>query len=588
MARTTQSTPRKKTSPKRMRPAKRLSKDERAKRRRDKKFRTDINTVFTNAGFTQVKTRGTQLTIAGRQGDIDSFFVYENVLVLVEDTTAKDVKDHIGKTSSFFSHIAGHPNEALGVLSSKFVTFRSTSTKDGFDDAEYHWVFVYCSLNAFDRKYEERHPNLSFLRYASLQYFLSLSKTIGGSVRFELFRFLGLKMSEIGIEKSGQDKREYTALVLPEAPSGFPPGHKVVTFLVEPEALLEQAYVLRRDGWQDNECLYQRLLVRGKIASMREYLASQGRVFVNNIVATLPDDTRFLNVRTGKEIAAADLSVKEPVKVEFRRTLGSIGLVDGQHRVFAYHEGKDKLDSQIGLLRKKQHLLITGILYPPGTDLLARTQFEARLFLEINDKQTRARGDLKQAIQTILEPYSDVAVAKRVVSSLAETGPLCGYLEEHFFDRGKIKTTSIVSYAMRHLVAIDGADSLYRIWTHPQRGKLAQQKAKPKQQRGKDLLDEYVRFCSAHLSDFIGGLQQNLPPELWSEDKRVSRVLTTTTINGLISCLRLVIQGGKAGDLAFYRQAFGKCTVDFSPANYAYRSSHWRRLGKKLYEECFE
>ena len=583
MAKVAQPTPKKRRPNKRKSHAKKLSQKERAIKRRDWKFRTDINTVFTNATFKQVATRDTQLTIADRQGDIDSFFVYENVLVVVEDTTltdVKDIKDHISKSSSFFSHIAKHPEEALRVFSSKFQSFRAIKARSGFDDAEYRWVFVYCSLNPFDRKYEARYPNLNFLRYASLQYFLSLSKTIKGSIRFEILRFLGLKMSDIGNQQSGQDKREYTALVLSESPSGFPPGHKIVTFLVEPQTLLEQAYVLRRDGWEDSECLYQRLLVKAKIQKMREYLASEGRVFVNNIIATLPYDTRFLDGK-GNQIEHDKLTPKKTIKVELLRNFGSIGLVDGQHRVFAYHEGKDKLDQDIERLRNKQHLLVTGIVYPPGFNPLAKTQFEAKLFLEINDKQTRAKGDLKQAIQTLIEPFSDVAIAKRVVSSLSVSGPLCGYLEEHFFDQGRIKTTSIVSYGLRYLVAIEGADSLYQVWKHAEKEKL-------KKQNHTDLLDEYVRFCSNHLSGFISGFKENLSTELWNTNRKISRALTTTTMNGLVFCLRRVIREGKAGNPDSYKKAFQKCTIDFSPEKFTYHSSHWRDLGNDLYDECFK
>ena len=320
-----------------------LSKDEKALKRRDRKFRNDINTVFTNALFEQVKSRDTQLTIAGRQGDIDSFFVHENILVLVEDTTITDVKTHLIKTADFFHHIAANTSDALSMLESKFPKFRSIRSSGKYVVADYHWVFVYCSLKSFDRKYEERHPNVTFLRYANLQYFLSLSKTIGGSVRYELFNFLKLKLSEIGIPTQGQDKREYTALMLPESPSGFPDGHKIVSFLIEPATLLEQAYVLRKDGWQDGDCLYQRLLVKGKIGKMREYLAAERRVFVNNIIATLPDDTRYLDA-SGAQVAPEDLSKTATITVELRRQLGSIGLIDGQHRVFAYHEGLDKAD----------------------------------------------------------------------------------------------------------------------------------------------------------------------------------------------------------------------------------------------------
>jgi DGQHR domain-containing protein len=353
-----------------------------------------------------------------------------------------------------------------------------------------------------------------------------------------------------------------------------------VTFLVEPQTLLEQAYVLRRDGWEDSECLYQRLLVKAKIQKMREYLASEGRVFVNNIIATLPDDTRFLDSK-GNQIPHDELTPKKIVKVELLRNFGSIGLVDGQHRVFAYHEGQDRLDQEIEMLRKKQHLLVTGIVYPPGYGSLDKTQFEAKLFLEINDKQTRAKGDLKQAIQAIIEPFSNVAIAKRVVSKLSESGPLSGLLEEHFFDQGRIKTTSIVSYGLRHLVAIDGEDSLYQIWE-------ADGKEDLKNHENKELLEAYVDFCSKHLSRFISGFRRSLDKEMWVTNKKVSRALTTTTINGLVFCLRRVIREDKTGTAASYYEAFQKRRVDFSPENFAYHSSHWRALGRKLYEECFK
>lgn len=350
--------------------------------------------------------------------------------------------------------------------------------------------------------------------------------------------------------------------------------------MIEPQTLLEQAYVLRRDGWQDSDCLYQRLLGKGKIAKMREYLATEGRVFVNNIIATLPNDTQFLDAK-GKQVDASEISSTKVARIELKRRFGTIGLVDGQHRVFAYHEGLDKLDKPISLLRKKQHLLVTGIVYPPGTSTLSRTQFEAKLFLEINDKQTRTKGDLKQAIQTIVEPFSDIAIAKKVVNSLAQSGPLCGYLEEHFFDRGKIKTTSIVSYGIKHIVAIEGDDSFYICWSHPDKNKL-------KQRKNKALLDEYIDYCAGQLSSFIGGFRQSIPDSLWVTDRSISRALTTTTINGLVYCLRRVIEENKISDAHGYKKSFMSCMVNFTPDKYAYRSSHWRELGMELFDQCFK
>jgi hypothetical protein len=55
----------------------------------------------------------------------------------------------------------------------------------------------------------------------------------------------------------------------------------------------------------------------------------------------------------------------------------------------SYHEG-GKYEDEVAILRRKQNLLATGIVYPPGLPARERIQFEAALFLEINSNQTSA------------------------------------------------------------------------------------------------------------------------------------------------------------------------------------------------------
>lgn len=173
-----------------------------------------------------------------------------------------------------------------------------------------------------------------------------------------------------------------------------------------------------------------------------------------------------------------------------------------------------------------------------------------------------------------------MAIAKRVIDRLSEKGPLSGHLEQYFFEKGRVKTTSIVSYGLRHLVAIDGENSLYSVWTRTEKRLL-------KERKDLELLEEYITYCSKHFSLFVAAFQRHIDEAMWTPDKKVSRALTTTSINGLIFCLRLVIQDGKTGDADHYAQAFGKCTVDFSPDGFTYHSSHWRDLGRELHKQCF-
>jgi DGQHR domain-containing protein len=408
---------------------------------------------------------------------------------------------------------------------------------------------------------------------------INLSKTISRSTRFELFKFLGLNLKDIGLQKSGDDKRTYNGFLLPESPSGFPKGYKVVSFLIEPIRLLEQSYVLRKDSWRDTDCLYQRLLIKNKISSMRAYLTEENRVFVNNIIVTLPSNTEIFDM-DGNQLKVSEIFKMQLIKIQIDNELNTIGIIDGQHRVFTYHEGMDNADEKISTLRKKQHLLLTGIIYPENISDLEKTKFEAKLFLEINDKQARAKGDLKQAIETIVDPFSPTAIAKKIIINLGQTGHLTNLLEEHFYDDGKIKTTSIVSYGMKHIVKLSGNDTLFSIWLNPDKEKLLEQK-------DTRLLDSYIDFCTKEINNFISGFRMNIPKEMWTPDKKTSRVLTTTTINGLIFCLRKAIENKKTGDIDYYKEKFSSLKIDFTPEKFGYKSSHWKGLGEKIYSQCF-
>lgn len=560
-----------------------LTPDQRKRRQLELRYKTDIRTMFINAGFEHIATRDTNITVATRVGDIDGIFARENLLIIVEDTTSapQHATEHLRQKAEYFRYLKNHTKELIPALTSAFPKFKEYFRKQGFDQREYQIRFVYSSRFDIDHDFSERYiADCTVLPYSSLQYFLSLSRTIRKSARFEIYKFLNIKLEMVGPAKSHQEVSAYSALLLPEIPSGFPDGHKLVSFLIDPETLIERSYVLRVDSWRDQEALYQRLLVRNKITSMRDYLVTEKRVFVNNIIVTLPSETLF----AASDRASGDRGDASNIragKLTIPRKFNAIGIIDGQHRVFAYHEGEDSLERAIAGLRKRQHLLVTGIIYPQSMSRQRAQVFEARLFLEINDKQKRVRGDLKQSIERLVNPFSSTAVAKAVVEKIAASGPLSGKLEVHFFDTGKLKTTSIVSYGLKNIVAINGEVSLFKVWLGPGKNRL---------KAAKDLesLDRYTKFCATQLNLLVAGFRASLDDDMWTTDLKKSRVLTTTTINGLIFCMRQLLEDDKLGsDFDYYRTRFAKHRVDFRPAKFTYKSSNWRELGRELYVKCF-
>lgn len=529
-----------------------------------------VRATFRGSGFYRIdEIVDKQFTYDNQASDIDDVFVYENVLVICEYTVSKpeNVGSHLKNKKVFYDKVLADPAGFIDFLKETF-----PSAKPKFP-AAYHKSklqirILYCSRYEFDSHYKDNVPEIAYLDYPALRYFVSVVDAIKKSARFEIFHFLGLDVKNIG--EAGKinisaSSAEYHGSILPEAHSNFDDGYKVVSFYADPEALLRTAYVLRADGWRDSLNLYQRMISRTKVEGIRAYLKREKRVFINNIIVTLPSDVKPVDPDSNT-INTKSLVDTAPVKIKLPAKPNSVGLIDRQHRVFAYHESIED-DVEIAALRVQQNLLITGIIYPENTDAAAREKFEARLFLEINANQTSAKSTLKQAIGMVLEPFSNESIAARVLGGLARTGPLAGRVQQYFYDSDKLKTTSIVSYGLRPLVKTKGPDSIFAIWNHPDKGMVAEQK-------DEKALASYVDFCVKMINIMLAAVRANVPSARWDTDPKVEgRIIATTYINSLIT-MRLLIEKGVAIEFEGLRSSLAGI------GNFAYSSYHSSQYGK--------
>jgi len=552
--------------------------------KKQKKIRKDIRQIFDNAGFVLVPQEDVAIEIDGQKSDLDNIFIFENIVVIAEDTIIKDTNAHLRKKAEFFQHCKNNKTATVEFLSKNIPAFKNSSASK-FSVNDLHFVFLYATLTEINLLHQKRYPLLIFMDQKIMSYFLSLSKTIKKSARFEMFKFFGISLDKIGSQKSSSLDAGYTGLILPETPSGFPKGYLLISFLIDPATLLKQSYVLRKDGWLDDDFVYQRILIRSKISNMRKYLTEEGRVFVNNVIVTLPDNIQLLNINTKNPINRPinTSAIKDPVIIKIPQQAGNVGIIDGQHRVFSYHEGDDIHEKIISKIRGEQHLLATGIIFPKNISAIERMKFEAKLFLEINDKQTRTRAALRQVIGTIINPFSEISIAKMVVNELAKRDPMEGILEQHFFDKGKLKTTSIVSYGVKHVVKLSGSDSFFDVWSNRDKNILLRSK-------NKKLLDQYVKYCTDEVAVFLKAFKNNIPTNLWTTNQKISRVLTVTTVTGLMHCMRFLIKNKKRGNYDYYNKRFKKLNGEilFIPEEFEYKSSHWKDLGNKIYKICFK
>jgi DGQHR domain-containing protein len=571
---------------------KKLTPQEKLALRTERKLYRDFRVFLREVGFTQIRVDGTEIIVDGRTGELDDIFIYENVLILVEYTTGKPDSSHILKKKVLYDKILADVPKFLEVAREKYPQLHEC-LKEIYADSHYQLRIMYIPLHEAAPETIASCPNVSFLQGGLKKYFFALGKTIQRSARVEFFSYLKLDWQDVGdgvLKASGQS-HDYAGQLLPDSMSSFPAGYRVVSFYADPESLIAGAYVLRRDGWRDSSHLYQRILVRSKIAKMRRYLVDQKRVFVNNVIVTLPADTPLNDPKAkGANVPEKELNKARPVAVSIPVGYGTVGIIDGQHRVFCYHEGDDIHEAKIAQLRKRQHLLVTGIIYPPDVKEKARLEFEARLFLEINDTQTRARPALRQDIETIVRPFSGIAVARRVIAQLAKHGPYAGLFQLAYFDSSsKIKTSSIVSYGLRPLVKFDGSDSLFSAWKNTDKEKLkAREKRSTKGTGYEDdleLLDKYVEFCVKSLNDFLLAAKLAYGTSHWDvDDESPSALLRPTSINGLIACLRRVIEA----ELPLTLEAHKKRMHNIANFKFgSFKSSRWDALGEALFQNHY-
>lgn len=437
---------------------------------------------------------------------------------------------------------------------------------------------LYSSRNEIRSEHKLQVPNIKFLDYYVVQYFKSIAGIIKSSSRYEFFKFLEINYNEIGenISPSASKTASYEGSLLPESYSNYDKGYKIVSFYIDPKSLIEKSYVLRKYGWQDDHSLYQRMIISSKIKQIRKYLNLEERVFINNIIITLPNTTKLLDKKKNT-VDPSTIKKTQPVEIQVPNEFNVIGLIDGQHRVFAYHEGGEN-DEKIKKLREKQNLLVTGIIYPSNISDLERTKFEAKLFLEINSNQANAKSDLKQAIGLILKPFAAESISRAVLEKLNKKGSLEKLFEVNFFDKGKIKTTSIVSYGMRPLLKLVGTDSLFQLWNNKKKETL-------KDGNDETILSEYLEFSAKEINLFLGAARLHLIAEWGITDKKNPKnILNTTTINGLLICLRKIIEHKKTGDFAYYQKKLQKIKI---VTFLSFKSSQYGDLGELIYKTCF-
>ena len=551
-----------------------------------------IRSVLDNIGFTHIPgIDHKEFTFKDRKGELDDAFFFENIVLLVEYTVSNPPGDHLKKKSLLFSRINEDHLAFLKFIketpSLKSLNSGLVKIEEKYRLQEIQVRIVYASKYELIDADKKLAPNTFFFDYDIVKYFDVIAKAIKKSTIYEFLAFLKVPHDKAGEKiKNSEDaaSQTYISVILPETKSYIVDGVKIVTFYIDAYSLLKRAYVLRNDSWHNEENieLFQRLLIPKKIKAMREFLVDKKGVFINNIIVALSTDdikildekNNILNISDDGEIKGVS-SKTIPAKILILDKTNTIGLVDGQHRVFAYHEGTDSYEPKIRELRKNQNLLVSGILLPKRWSSEEKLRFQAKLFLEINSNQQGANSQLKQTIESILSPLSVTSISKHIIEKLNQSGPLAHMFAMRLFDEHKIKFASIISFALNILVRPKNPVGLFSIWNSARKNELLQ---KPIDDA---LLAEYQDFCTEKIRDFLIAVRENLPKEKWQFSAPKSEgILNVTTINGMLNCIRDLIANNAVSDVSTYKKRLEHIS-DFKFKEY--KSSQYRKMGHDLY-----
>jgi hypothetical protein len=128
-------------------------------------------------------------------------------------------------------------------------------------------------------------------------------------------------------------------------------------------------------------------------------------------------------------------------------------------------------------------------------------------------------------------------------------------------------------------VKLSGEDSFFRAWKQPGKAELTEEK-------NAELRSKYVEYCAKHINMFLSAAKGAVQKERWTADKKVkNRMLTTTHINGLIICLRKVVEADAPHDFEYYKGKFGDKLATFNFKKYT--SSQYTRMGQELFDAFF-
>lgn len=590
------------------------------------KFHRRIKSIFQSMGMTYLETENKDLDLPSRKVEIDFVLIYKNILIIGEETTAKPsghkIRDHVRGKYQAFQEILDNFQLFITWLRKLYPESADKLEDDSIDNIKKR--FIYCSMyptQITGAEKEKLYSNIQFMEPSVISYFQQMTKCLKHTEIYEFLHFLGLEQKDVGYPTNERNMNGIdNTIITPESGIGLE-GVRVVSFMMSAEKLMQAAYVLRKDSWNDASSCYQRLIKPSRLSKIRAYIAEKKNSFLNNIIVALPSEVTFMD-RANKpvDIFNDDYSRNfDDLKMSLPLEMNSICIIDGQHRVFAHYEGgaKDRYEQEIARLRKRRYLLVTGLVFPSTMPDNRRLQIQSQLFLDINQNTQKVPQDVTLQIGRTADPLSDISIATKVLELMNQEKPFVDQFEFSGLSDGqhRIKTTSIILYGLRKVVSTRKSDddNLFKYWRSRRNsnGEISD--------ITDDTVDSYSQYCQKELITFFLAVKSRFSKQ-WEIAKGIdpgtqalkeplnaqqseselqklqqqSKLFSVVSINGFIMCFgKLIAETGLCTTSQYQEMLKDVSDIDFSTKEFSYTSSQYSKFSEKLISEirrgdCFK
>lgn len=548
---------------------------------RQKRQMRSFRAFMQNIGFTRIESLESYKTnFLDMETDIDDMFVFENLYLMTEYTVIQDVSPHFAKKLGFYQKMLPQKTNFLQKLTEnqEFATYYSKNLNEYGKSSPILAVIYVTEYDASPTTHSKNDGLVTILEKHKFDYFIKMGSAIKRSFLHEFFTYLKIDISRIGnsyYDSSKQANRVFNAVALKDIFGYLPDDVRIAAFYASPGTLLKSASVLRYNG-EPGKYLYQRLIDKKKIQNMRKFISNDG-FFPNNIIISTKNNIGVKIEESVKENA-------EAISLTFVESPNSLSIIDGQHRLYAYHNGDDEFEELICKRREQQVLLVVAIVFPQTISDEEKIKYEARVFLEINSTQKKVDDYLIQCIKILSDRNSSTAIAHYLLDEFNRTC-LKGLIASVPEDRvGKLPRVSIVKYALDSLVARKSKDSISLFKTYL--STLDIDLATANTSHDNIDIDNYKSYCVGIISRFFDVFANEVKSSNfnWAVDRKDPQaILNVTTVNSILHCIKnFILNDTPIPTKEKLEKAFHGI---FDKLNLKdYKSSQYARLGKEIYD----